>query len=235
MAPGLLADVLEKAFDPETMEEALNDQTDTDEEHDVMDIDDDHVPQGASETAELGGGGENQPEDRQTEQKETQQHTTARLDPILTPPDTPPASLFAAFIRGCADKQASLSPTPNIKTKCQPWEYAFHAAQKRHAVLHVGGVATTRLQQQREERRARQKGQKQARRERKTLRGKPPRTGKFLSRKQVDARLWKGERIHRRELEPAPDNHWDIANHSMRDAFLQAERDHLASHDKMRS
>ena len=123
MAPDLLAEVLERAADPETIDEALDDQLETDEEHDPMDMEDGHVPQGAR-----GAGGEADEENHEVQPREGKepQYTTARFEPMLTPPNTPPITLFAAFIRGHADKQA-LS-IPNTKTKCQPWEYVFHTA-----------------------------------------------------------------------------------------------------------
>ena len=214
MAPNLLAEVLEKSLHLQTLLQEA--QPDPEEEHDLIHING-HVPQGAEDA------GHDKDDPKEEEQNQYTTEATAVFRPMLTPPDTPPASLLAAFMRGSVGEK-EMSASPNPKQECQPWEYAFHSAQRQNVLHHDNGVPKTRVDVQRSQRRARG-----------SRKGKPVRTGKFLSRDKVNSRLWGNEKIHRRELEPAPDNHWDIANHSMRDAFLQAERDHLVSHDKMRS
>jgi hypothetical protein len=42
-------------------------------------------------------------------------------------------------------------------------------------------------------------------------------------------------RIHRRDLPPPPKNHHDLKNHSYRELFVAAEKDHLKSHKEMKS
>ena len=45
----------------------------------------------------------------------------------------------------------------------------------------------------------------------------------------------KASRIHRRELEPLPEYDCRAGDYFMREWFLEAEKSHLESHNRMRS
>ncbi|KAI0814267.1 hypothetical protein GGR55DRAFT_701941 [Xylaria sp. FL0064] len=56
-----------------------------------------------------------------------------------------------------------------------------------------------------------------------------------LDRAGVERALRKGKQLHQRFLEDAPKRREELANHSMGHLFEQAEKDHLKSHQQMRS
>ena len=152
-------------------------------------------------------------------------YTSAIFAPMLTPPDTPPASLLTTAFSGKVHNSAEEAKTLNGRpSKCQTWEYAFHTAQRRNVVLHVDGVSKDRIDVQRDARKAI-----------KASRKKPHASPNKLTRKQITGRLWRDEGIHRRELEPPPKSWRSLEAHSMRDAFKDAEKEHLSSHDRMNS
>ena len=215
MEPGLLAEVLRESArgDVEGHHQAITHTLEEEEDEafwsDIEEQEEEVVPQGVDS---CGG-----------------QYTTARFDFLPTPPETPPASLLAAAFRGSKDTTDRCSDNRNQeelsagRSECQPWEYAFHAAARRNVVMHVGGMPRDRVENERLQRQG----------TRNNLR--PSHSTKYLTRKQADSRFWKGEGIHINELEPPPEYRSGVEHHPMRDAFLAAERSHLASHNKMGS
>ena len=141
-------------------------------------------------------------------------YTTAVFEPMLTPPDTPPASLHVGGSTSVEPSQTrqSTSAAP------APWQCAFLAGQFGNAVANVEGRLIDRAEFRRQ------------------LLGKQrseTQNATTLTREQGNERLKTKTPIHRHELEPAPRYHGQVLRYSMMDGFLEAER--TQSHEYMKT
>ena len=64
---------------------------------------------------------------------------------------------------------------------------------------------------------------------------KPRRLQKYLTRKQMDNKLWKGKGIHINKLKPPPIYRKRFKYHFIKDVFISVKRSHLANHNKIGS
>ena len=145
------------------------------------------------------------------------ENTTAVLEPMLTPPETPehtPAALVTVACRFAPRSNQNQGARP------QQWEFSFHSALQPNALYNVDEAELDRSEVQR------------------NLFRKPSSQAtsrKTLSREEVKQRIENNLPIYETELEPPPRFHNHVMEHPMRDQFLEAERQHLQSHEDMGS
>ena len=89
---------------------------------------------------------EEEPEREEAPDLDKEAYTTARFEPILTPPDTPPAALLAGSIQIPAGHSASSRHVPE---EHHVWQAAFNAGRLGNTVMQVNGRPYDRAKIQR--------------------------------------------------------------------------------------